>query len=157
MGIVVTVSVLVLAFAVLVFAAIQLGGVSPLWVWLNGEAVFIRSTTMDFGSCEAGAEMVAVFKMQNLTSKEVSVVGEKSSCSCAFSEKIPISIPAWQTADIRIGVHLPKYTNSYDQTVLLMVAEPKRLALHPVRIVASIPNPLPRPAETPEPDDSVTE
>ncbi len=128
----------VLVFLLLSLAAWKFGGWGPLTAYLNGDVVYFSPKILDIGPCEAGTKTVAVFRMTNLTSKEISVVGEKSSCSCAFAEKIPIIAPPGKTVDVRIGVHLSTQGTLYDQTVSLMVAEPARLALHPVRVTAKI-------------------
>lgn len=125
----------------------RFGGVKPFVAYLNGKVVYLDKKTLDIGQCEAGAKTVAIFHMTNLSSKEISVVGEKSSCGCAFAEQIPIVAAPGATVEVRIGVHLPLHGTTYDQTVLLMVAEPTRLAMHPVRITATVSNPIPRPIE----------
>jgi len=130
---------------------LRFGGVAPFMAFIKGESVYFPYKLLDLGKCEAGVETVAVFKMHNLSSKEISIVGEKSSCSCAFSEQMPITAAHGKTIDLKINVHLPKYSSSYDQMVVFMVAEPNRLAMHPVRITATIPNPLPVPVEESEP------
>jgi len=128
------------------------GGVGQFMTFVNGKSVYFPMHQIDLGNCEPGIESVAVFKITNLASREISVVGERSSCNCAFSEKIPIVIPSGKTVDIRINVRLPKYESSYDQTIIFMVAEPNKLGMHPVRIMATIPTPLPHPVEEPSPE-----
>jgi hypothetical protein len=129
------------------------GGFGQLVAFVNGESVYISPKTLNLGSFEAGKETIAVFHLTNLTSQDVSVVGERSSCNCAFSEKIPITAASGKTVELKINIHLPKYDSAYDQTVTFMIAEPKRLAMYPVRITATIPNPLLQPVVNPESDD----
>lgn len=74
------------------------------------------------------------------------IVGERSSCTCTFSEKIPVTAPPGKTVALKINARLPKYDSSFDQTVTFMIQEPKRLVMEPVRITATIPSPLPKPA-----------
>ncbi len=129
-----------LVFTALGVGTWRFGGLGALSAYLKGEAVYLAPKALDIGSHEAGTKTVAVFKMTNLTPKEISVVGERSSCSCAFSEKIPISVSPGKTTEVRIGVRLPEHASTYDQTVTLMIAEPTRLAMHPVRITATVLN-----------------
>ncbi|MDR0608548.1 MAG: hypothetical protein LBG58_00370, partial [Planctomycetaceae bacterium] len=82
------------------------------------------------GNQKSGTETVAVFYMKNLTAKEISVVGEKSSCNCTFSEKIPITAKSGETVELKVNIHLPKYETNYDQIISFMIAEPQRLAMH---------------------------
>jgi hypothetical protein len=130
------------------------GSVGATVAYINGQSVYIYPKKLDLGNQEAGAETVAVFYMKNLTAKKISVVGEKSSCTCAFSEKIPITAQAGKTIELRIKIHLPKYENDYDQIISFMVAEPQHLAMHPVQVTATIPNPLPQPVDTPIPNNA---
>ena len=135
-------------FALLMLGMIGwFGSMGATVAWLNGESVYIYPKKIDLGNQEPGTETVVTFYMKNLTSKEISVVGEKSSCTCAFSEKIPISAKVGNTAELKVNIHLPKYESTYDQVISFMIAEPNRLALHPVQVTAKVPNPLPVPQE----------
>jgi hypothetical protein len=131
----------------LIGCILRLGGIGQMIAYMNGESIYVSPGILNLGSFEAGIKTVAIFHLTNLTSQEISVVGERSSCSCAFSETIPITAAPRKTVDLKINVHLPEYESSYDQTVTLMIAEPKRLVMYPVRITAKIPNPLSEPAE----------
>lgn len=129
-----------------------LGGVGQFLAFVNGKPLYLLPRQVDLGSHDAGTETIAVFKMTNLASKEISIVGGRSSCDCALPEGIPITIQPGKTVDLTVGVRLPRFDSSYDQTIIFMVAEPNRLGMHPVRITATIPNPLPRPVAEPEPE-----
>jgi len=131
-------------FVILMFGMVGwFGSLGASVAWLNGESVYIYPKKIDLGNQEPGTETVVTFYMKNLTSKEISVVGEKSSCTCAFSEKIPISAKPGKIAELKVNIHLPKREPTYGQMISFMVAESKRLALHPVQVLAKIPNPLP--------------
>jgi hypothetical protein len=124
------------------------GSIGTTIVYLSGKQVHVYPKRVDLGDQKAGTETVVVFYMKNLTSKEISVVGEKSSCSCAFSEKIPITAQPGETVELRIKTQLPKYDDGYDQIISFMVAEPERLVEYPVQVTAKIPNPLEKPKNT---------
>jgi effector-binding domain-containing protein len=132
------------------------GSVGATIAYINGESVCIYPKKLDLGNQKPGTETVAVFYMKNLTSKNISVVGEKSSCNCTFSEKIPITAQAGQTVELRIKIYFPKYESDYDQMISFMAAEPKHLTTHPVQVTAKIPNPLEKttPVESKEKNDN---
>jgi hypothetical protein len=135
-------------FVVFMFAVyICLGGVGAMVAYLEGESVYIYPKKIDLADQEAGTKTVVTFYMKNLTTKEVSIVGEESSCTCAFSDKIPIVAKPRETVEIKVNIHLPKYETSYDQIISFMVAEPNRLAKHPVQVIARIPNTLKKDVE----------
>lgn len=127
------------------------GSMGATIAWLNGETVYIYPKKIDLGDQEPGIETVVTFYMKNLSSKEMSVVGEQSSCTCAFSENIPIVVESRKTAELKVNIHLPKYEQTYDQLISFMVAEPNRLATHPVQVTAKVANPLPVPQNEDKP------
>lgn len=109
---------------------------------------------------QPGSSEIVTFYLVNLSKKEISVVGEKSSCSCALSENIPITVPPKETGEIKMRVGFYEGISSYDQKVSFMVATPKHLEMVPVRISASIAAPPTDGAEAdtePEPQDSAAE
>jgi len=130
------------------------GSLNAAAAWLNGKSFSIEPRTVSLENREPGVEEIVTFHLRNLSSNEISVVGEKSSCSCVFSENIPIVAQPKETVELKVRAQLPKYKSDYDQTILLMVATPKKLEISPVRIIASIPNPLPPPDADTEPKAS---
>jgi len=114
--------------------------------WLNGKPFYISPKHVHLKNREPGTEETVTFHLKNLTSKEISVVGEKSSCSCAFSENLPITAKPKESVELKIRVKLPK-DKDYDQTILFMVATSDKLEMSPVRITASILHPISLPAE----------
>jgi hypothetical protein len=125
------------------------GSMGAMMAYLNGHSVYIYPKKIDLNNQQLETKTVVTFYMKNLTSNEISVVGEKSSCTCAFSNKIPITAKPGETIELKVNIHLPEYESVYDQMISFMVAEPKRLAMHPVQITAKIPNPLTKPIDTP--------
>ena len=106
--------------------------------WLSGDAVYIYPKQIDLGKQKPDRPLVASFKMHNFTNQSISVAGEQSNCTCTYSDHFPITASPGATVDINVTVSLPVQPQNYDQVVTFWVAEPKRLVMHPVRIVASI-------------------
>jgi hypothetical protein len=127
---------------VMIILLLCFGSVGAIVAYLNGDSVYIYPKRIDLANQEAGTKTIVTFYLNNLTTKEVSIVGEESSCTCAFSDKIPIVAKPRETVEIKVNIHLPKYETNYDQIVSFLVAEPDRLAKHPVQITAKIPKPL---------------
>ncbi|MDR0336601.1 MAG: hypothetical protein LBI18_05875 [Planctomycetaceae bacterium] len=117
--------------------------------YLNGQSVYVYPKKINLDNQKPETETIVTFYMKNLTSKEISVVGEESSCTCAFSDKIPITAKPRETIELKVNIHLPQYETNYDQMISFMIAEPKRLVKHPVQVTAKIPNPLTKPIDTP--------
>ena len=100
------------------------------------------------GKREPGSEEVLTFYIVNLSHKEISVVGEESSCSCTLAENIPITVPPKEAAEIKVRVRYPKDEETYDQGISFMVTTEKYLEMAPVRITASLDPSSPDGAET---------
>ncbi len=131
----------------LVVASLTFGSFGATASWLYGKPFYLYPQIVRLENRAPGLEEVVTFQLKNLASEDISVVGEKSSCTCAFSENIPITVKPGEVAAVKIRVRLPKYKTSYDQSVLLMIATAEKLKFAEVRIVANIPNPLPLPPE----------
>ncbi|MDR2170783.1 MAG: hypothetical protein LBP59_11625 [Planctomycetaceae bacterium] len=127
------------------------GGLGQLWAYINGETFCFVPTSLDLKLCDAGSQKIAVFRMTNFTDKAISIIGEKSGCNCAFVDTIPVKADAGKTVEVKIKIDLPIYESNYEQTIVLLVSEPNRLTMHPVRIIATIKNPLPLPSSNSSP------
>ncbi|MDR1924795.1 MAG: DUF1573 domain-containing protein [Planctomycetaceae bacterium] len=139
-----TVAVLVLLICTVAF--FWFGEFNTFVAYFKGESFVISPAFCDLGVNEAGKERDAVFELTNFTSEPISIIGETSGCNCVFTESLPITAKPHKTVKIKIKSQLPRYTANYDQTITLMVADSDRLVMSPVRIIATINNPLPPPA-----------
>lgn len=128
-------------FVIILIGSILLfGNIGSAIAWMNGESFYIYPKTVDLGNNESKANRVATFYMRNLSTKDITIVGEKSSCSCAFSEQIPLVAKPGETVKIKVNINLATKERIYDQTIIFMIAEPKHLTFHPVRVLAKVAN-----------------
>lgn len=97
---------IILFFLLLSCCLFGFGGIGQMIAYMNGESIYISPKVQNLGSLEASTKTVAIFHLTNLMLQEIVVVGERSSCSCAFSEKIPITVAPGKTVDLKINVHL---------------------------------------------------
>ena len=123
---------------------------------IKGEAFYVYPRTVRLGDRAPATTETVVFHLKNLTDDEISVVGEKTSCSCVVTEDLPIVVKPHETVDVKVRSKTPKQRSEYDQTVLFMVATPSKLAMCPVRIMATVSTSLPD-QETTERTESDTE
>lgn len=133
----------VIPLSLLFGAALTFGSLGAAASWINGKSFYLSPQIVRLDNRAPGAEEVVTFQLKNLSSEEISVVGEKASCSCIFSENIPIKVDSGKTAEVNVRVRLPKYKTGYNQSVILTIATPRKLEFAEARIVATIPNPLP--------------
>ncbi len=145
----IVVGVALFILVLLGFAA-YFGSLETAVAWVNGRSFSIEPRSVLLENCKPGAEEVVAFRLKNLTSQKISVVGEKSSCSCVFAENIPIAAGPKETVELKVRVRLPKYSSDYDQSIVFMVSTSKKLEMPMVRVVAHIPEPLPVPDDASE-------
>lgn len=129
------------------------GSFGAVAAYLNGESFYLSPRLVELGDREPNTAEYVTFRLQNLTSKEISVVGEKSGCTCATTVNLPLTVAPRETVELKMRVALPVYDSKYDQTVNFMVATGDKLHLPAVRVVGNVPNPLPYPG-LPETDDA---
>lgn len=129
-------------FALLMLAgSAWFGSYEAFTSYLAGDAVCFAPRTVDLGQRQAGARVNVFVSCRNLTSKDVAIVGHKSTCRCIVSEEMPIALGPGTTVRVGVRVHLPKDEPCYDQLITFMIAEANQLAMHPIRVRATILNP----------------
>jgi hypothetical protein len=138
----------VLLFVLLLsFLTFRTGSIVTAFAYLNGSTFSVSPQEIDLGSHDPGTEHDVTFHLRNFSGENIGVVGEASGCSCAFAGELPIVVPPKEIIPIKVHIKLPKYRRFYDQEVTLMVETKGRTLLYPVRVTATVPNPLPPPAE----------
>ena len=138
----ITLFVIVITVAVFVF-----GGIGFAVAWLNGEAAYVYPKIVNLGKNESKSQKTATFHLKNLSSQDISLVGERSSCSCTFSEQIPLVAKPGECVNIKVKVILATKDTAFDQTITFMIAEPNRLSFQSVRIVSTVLHSSPSPDE----------
>lgn len=126
------------------------GGGDPLCRLILGRPFSLTPREIHLGDRAPGTKEIVTVRLTNRGRKEISVVGERTTCVCASADNIPITVKPGETAEVHIRVSLPEHQADYDQTVVLMIATPGKLVLEPVHITASVPNPLPVPEDAGE-------
>ena len=116
---------------------------------MNGAETFVWPQVVDLGALEHGLRTGAEVHIKNLTSHPIRIPGEISTCSCAASDQLPLTLEPREVKDIAIRVQLPKYKSDFDQTVSFLISETNGTIPRPVRILATVLNPEIKP------DDSV--
>ena len=134
---------LLLVAGILFLAAGALGfrpsGGNPLCRLISGKPFTLTPREVYLENREPGTEEIVTVRLTNRGRKEISVVGERTTCVCASADTIPITVKPGETAEVHIRVSLPEHRSDYDQTVLLMIALPNKLVMEPVHMMASVP------------------
>ncbi len=136
------VGLLVLFFVIL---GIRFGSVGAAIAWLDGEAIYLTPKTVHLPDRKGGAEESVMFHLRNLTGKEITIIGQRVSCSCAMAEDLPLRIGPNKVVDLRVRVQFPRDEATYDQSIRLMVEVGEKLRLSDIRITATIADPISEP------------
>jgi hypothetical protein len=135
------------------YAAVShFGSWAALRAYIGGHSVHVFPSAVELGERKAGTEVSVSFFVRNLTSSELSIVGQRASCLCLVGMKLPVAIEPRATIRIDVVVRLHEAQQRYEETVVLMLAELNRLTLHPVSITAVV---LDAPSQTPTEEASV--
>jgi hypothetical protein len=141
-----------LLIAGLFVAVSYFGSWAALRAFIGGHSVHVFPSAVDLGERKAGTEVSVSFSVRNLTSSELSIVGQRASCLCVIGTEIPVAIQPRQTISIDVVVRLHEAQQPYEQTIVFMLAERNRLTFHPVRITAAVLN---APSETTTEEGSI--
>ena len=85
--------VAILCFCFVFWSYCSFGNVSHGIAWLNGVKIIPVVSRVDIGEAEPGAEVGAIFRLKNLTNREIKILGAESSCNCSVIDSLPVSIP----------------------------------------------------------------
>ena len=110
--------------------------------------VTITPSEVDLGQLELGednTEQYATFTITNNYSKKISIVRQQRTCSCASCMNIPLDIGPKQSAELKVKAYLSRYYPEFEQSITFSISTPKYLVQIPVRVKATVLNPLPRP------------
>ncbi len=110
--------------------------------------VTITPSEVDLGQLELSednTEQYATFTITNNYSKKISIVGQQRTCSCASCMNIPLDIGPKQSAELKVKAYLSRYYPEFEQSITFSISTPKYLVQIPVRVKATVLNPLPRP------------
>ncbi|MBO7723462.1 MAG: DUF1573 domain-containing protein, partial [Thermoguttaceae bacterium] len=110
--------------------------------------VTITPSEVDLGQLELSednTEQYATFMITNNYSKNISIVGQQRTCSCASCMNIPLDIEPKQSAELKVKAYLSRYYPEFEQSITFSISTPKYLVQIPVRVKATVLNPLPRP------------
>ena len=110
--------------------------------------VTITPSEVDLGQLELSednTEQYATFTITNNYSKKISIVGQQRTCSCASCMNIPLDIEPKQSAELKVKAYLSRDYPEFEQSITFSISTPKYLVQIPVRVKATVLNPLPRP------------
>ncbi len=106
--------------------------------YLRGQSVHVSPQRVELGERQAGTNVDLSISVRNLTRKELSIVGQRSTCLCLVAKPMPIMLPSRASVAIPVQLRLASSVEQYQQGIVFMVAERDRLSMHPVAIQAIV-------------------
>lgn len=76
-----------------VFLNVRFGSLAAGWAYLQGYAVWAEPVQGDIGAIQPGIEAKQTFRLQNLTSRPVTVIGSRVCSGCSVNRELPLTIP----------------------------------------------------------------
>jgi hypothetical protein len=80
----------------------RFGSISLALAYINGYSIVAEHSTVSVGEVPAGTEAVARFRLRNLASTPVRVVGAKSLCACIAVDDLPMTVEPGAVAEMTI-------------------------------------------------------
>ncbi len=77
---------------------------------LEGKILIADRTEVFCGEARAGEERIAAFRLRNITSLPVKVVGMRSSCGCGTTRDFPFAIGPGETESLPLTIHVTDRT-----------------------------------------------
>lgn len=104
----------------------QFGSFSAGLARLRGDRLLVDAYSKSFGSLEAGRVGTVEFNLLNTTWRPVTVLGARSSCTCAATDDLPMVVPSGGRRSIRILVRRDRKPGRVSEQVSLFTDEPSQ-------------------------------
>ena len=104
----------------------QFGSVSAGLARLRGDRLLLDAYSKSFGTIEAGQLGTVEFNLMNTSSGQVTVLGARSSCTCAAADDLPTVVPPRGRQSIRIHVRRDRLPGRVLEKVSLFTDEPSQ-------------------------------
>jgi hypothetical protein len=112
--------------SVAVWGIWQFGSVSAGLAHLRGDPLLVDAYSKSLRSLEAGQVGTVEFKLLNTTRRPVTVLGARSSCTCAATGDLPMVVPSGGRGSITISVRRDRPPGRVSEQVTLFTDEPSQ-------------------------------
>lgn len=99
-------SIAALVISVLVaWAYLRFGSLTIALGYAGGQRLFVENASQDFGQVGVGQAVSIDFNVINLSKRVITIVGARSSCTCAVPEGLPLRLDPGTTGLVRVRVN----------------------------------------------------
>lgn len=93
---------------------------------LRGHSLVVDSTSKSIGTVKATETPSVTFRLRNISSRPVRIVGSLKTCGCLASDKVPFTMEPWETRDFRVVVDPSHAEGTFAQRVILHTSVPEQ-------------------------------
>ena len=87
------------------WAFANFGSLHDAWLFANGVRAVIEPKALNVGEGRGGESRDAAFRVRNLTSQPVTILGATVACSCVTCDKLPVTIAPRSALDLGVSFH----------------------------------------------------
>lgn len=92
--------------ACLVWVAVNFDSPHDALLYLRGVRVVLGPEVVSIGTAPAGETRQVTFRIRNLSSKSVTIIGATQTCTCVTADDLPITLPPRTGHDLRVAIHV---------------------------------------------------
>jgi hypothetical protein len=96
------------AFAIVMvfglWSVVALGGIEQGVALLRGQHLYVAQPAMDVGELRAGEALTVEFRVQNLSSAPLTVLGARADCSCITTTGLPLELASRTSGTIQVQI-----------------------------------------------------
>ncbi len=115
--------------SVILWGQVRFGSVSACFRYVAGDRFLVDSPLKSFGSVQTGQVALVSFRLTNMSSQAVRLLGSQSSCKCVLPGYPLAGIPPYSSCDLKIRVTPGPMIGTFKESVVLFTDAPGRRAV----------------------------
>jgi len=119
-------SIVLAATMTAVWATARFGSVRSAIRYANGETLTVDAKTKSFGVGTPNQRTEVVFKVTNLGTQPVRIVGGRSVCVCTVPDDLPMSLRPRQSMPFRVRIRVPTEVGGFANPLTLFTNDPNQ-------------------------------
>jgi len=124
---------------VLVLGLYRFGSLAAAFQYIAGERSIVDGQTKSFGSLATGERSLVRFRLTNVSTRPIKLLGLQSTCACTVATNIPASIGPSSSFDLDVQVSPPLRPGALKETLTVFSDSPGRPSL-PLFVVGRVTN-----------------
>ncbi len=107
------------------WSILEFGSLRQAWLYAGGVRLDVVPAVVQVADGRNGEMRKASFRVRNLSSRPLRILGADASCGCVSLDRLPLIIPPRLHRDLGVSVHLERGApGPFEQTVTYNTDEP---------------------------------